>query len=304
MARCQIHLQRCGRSRSVSPHGFVRSARSRQSSRRQRCAGCGDQRGGALGGRALRRRTGSNCASTRVSTLAKQVGSSPSRREPAPQARCAGQAWSGRLGRHRRGGIQAHDRSDQPGRRLRQCEDRGRGEVRRPARCARRRPRRGAARGAAGTEGRGVERAPQGIGRRHVGAGARVRLIERGAAANDVGAACPDHLVHTERVPMWVRFDPASEDAATLRERVRDVASRYRADYAAYVDDYADETTVPGDPDARVGTDPARWPRWCRDHDEERIAVARLDHRAIEVMAGAHALGGFTSLDCRREFRG
>ena len=52
----------------------------------------------------------------------------------------------------------------------------------------------------------------------------------------DIGAACPDHLVHTKRVPMWVPFDPASEDAKTLMERVRDLSARYRDGYRAYVD--------------------------------------------------------------------
>jgi rhamnulose-1-phosphate aldolase/alcohol dehydrogenase len=112
----------------------------------------------------------------------------------------------------------------------------------------------------------------------------------------DIGAACPDHLVHTKRVPMWVPFDPGSEDAATLRERVRELAARYRGDYCAYVHDHADETTAQGDPDARVvliqhvglvGIGPT----------VKNASLSRdLYHRAIEVMAGAHAVGGFTSL--------
>ena len=112
-----------------------------------------------------------------------------------------------------------------------------------------------------------------------------------------VGAACPDHLVHTKRVPLWIPFDPATEDAATLRERVRERAAAYRDEYRAYVERHADATTRPADPDARVvliqhvgliGVAPARRnARLSRD----------LYHRAIEVMAGAHALGGFTSLD-------
>jgi rhamnulose-1-phosphate aldolase/alcohol dehydrogenase len=112
-----------------------------------------------------------------------------------------------------------------------------------------------------------------------------------------VGAACPDHLVHTKRVPLWIPFDPASEDAATLRERVRERAAAYRDEYRAYVDRHRDATTEPADPDARVvlvqhvglvGVAPAtKNARLSRD----------LYHRAIEVMAGAHALGGFTSLD-------
>ena len=113
----------------------------------------------------------------------------------------------------------------------------------------------------------------------------------------DVGAACPDHLVHTKRVPLWVPFDPATEDAATLRERIRERAAAYRDEYRAYVDRHADETTEPGDPDARVvliqhvglvGVAPTT----------KAAGLSRdLYHRAIEVMAGAHALGGFTSLD-------
>jgi len=118
----------------------------------------------------------------------------------------------------------------------------------------------------------------------------------------DIGAACPDHLVHTKRVPMWVPFDPTSEDAGTLQERVRELAARYREDYRAYVAQYADETTVLGDPDARVvliqhvglvGVGPS----------VKNASLSRdLYHRAIEVMAGAHALGGFASLTAAESF--
>jgi rhamnulose-1-phosphate aldolase/alcohol dehydrogenase len=117
------------------------------------------------------------------------------------------------------------------------------------------------------------------------------------AELTTVGAACPDHLVHTKRVPLWIPYDPATEDAATLRERVRERAAAYRAEYAAYVDRHREATTEPADPDARVvliqhvglvGVAPTpKNARLSRD----------LYHRAIEVMAGAHALGGFTSLD-------
>ncbi|HVL31549.1 MAG TPA: bifunctional aldolase/short-chain dehydrogenase [Solirubrobacteraceae bacterium] len=125
---------------------------------------------------------------------------------------------------------------------------------------------------------------------------------ERAASLTDVGAACPDHLVHTKRVPLWIPFDPQADDAAALRARVREAAARYRDDYRAYVEAYADETTVPADPDARVvlvqhvglvgvGTTPKAC-RLSRD----------LYHRAIEVMAGADALGGFTSLTAQESF--
>ncbi len=113
-----------------------------------------------------------------------------------------------------------------------------------------------------------------------------------------VGAACPDHLVHTKRVPLWIPFDPASEDAETLRARIAERVEAFRDDYRTYVGDRAE----PADPDARVvliqhvgligvGTS-TKAARLSRD----------LYHRAIEVMAGAHALGGFVSLDAQESF--
>jgi rhamnulose-1-phosphate aldolase/alcohol dehydrogenase len=117
-----------------------------------------------------------------------------------------------------------------------------------------------------------------------------------------IGAACPDHLVHTKRVPLWIPFDPASEDADALCARVRERAAEFRDEYRAYVDRHRGEETEPADPDARVvliqhvglvGVAPTtKNARLSRD----------LYHRAIEVMAGAHALGGFVSLDEEESF--
>jgi rhamnulose-1-phosphate aldolase/alcohol dehydrogenase len=130
----------------------------------------------------------------------------------------------------------------------------------------------------------------------------RVREFVSSRAAPElvtVGAACPDHLVHTKRLPLWIPFDPSSEDAEVLVERIRERAAAYRNDYRAYVERHGDE---PADPDARVvliqhvglvgvGTSP-KSARLSRD----------LYHRAIEVMTGAHALGGFVSLDEAESF--
>jgi rhamnulose-1-phosphate aldolase/alcohol dehydrogenase len=117
-----------------------------------------------------------------------------------------------------------------------------------------------------------------------------------------VGAPCPDHLVHTKRLPLWIPYDPERDDAAALCERIRQRAEAFRSDYRAYVDAYGDEATEPADPDPRIvliqhlglvstGTT-VRTSRIARD----------LYHRAIEVMAGAEALGEFVSLDARESF--
>jgi rhamnulose-1-phosphate aldolase/alcohol dehydrogenase len=117
-----------------------------------------------------------------------------------------------------------------------------------------------------------------------------------------VGAPCPDHLVHTKRVPLWIPYDPDTDDADSLRARIAERGDAYRADYEAYFEANAGADDVPGDPDARIvlvqglglvatGTT-TKLSKVSRD----------LYHRAIEVMAGAEALGEFVSLDAAESF--
>lgn len=122
------------------------------------------------------------------------------------------------------------------------------------------------------------------------------------ATLSQVGAACPDHLVHTKRVPLWVPFDPAADDADALGERVHAAAAEYRSDYRAYFEANASSGEVIGDPDPRVvliegvgmvsvGTN-VKGARLARD----------LYHRAIEVMGGASAIDSFVSLTAPESF--
>src|SRR3954464_13917683 len=69
---------------------------------------------------------------------------------------------------------------------------------------------------------------------------------EQAARLVRVGAPCPDHLVHTKRLPLWI----SREDATP--ERIAALADKYRADYRAYFEQFAGEGDVPGDPDARI----------------------------------------------------
>ncbi len=118
-----------------------------------------------------------------------------------------------------------------------------------------------------------------------------------GPQITQIGAACPDHLVNTKRIPLWVPYDPASDSLGDLAERVRAAAADFRSEYAAYVERHREPATEPADPDPRVvlienlglvalGTS-LRTARLSRD----------LYHRAIEVMAGAGAVSRFVSLD-------
>ncbi len=123
-----------------------------------------------------------------------------------------------------------------------------------------------------------------------------------GAAVARVGAACPDHLVHTKRVPMWVDYDPASDALEELQERIRAATAAYRDDYERYFERNAGAEDAMADPDPRVvlienvgmvtvGT------------TLKAAGVSRdLYHRAIEVMAGASTVSEFVSLDEAESF--
>jgi NAD(P)-dependent dehydrogenase (short-subunit alcohol dehydrogenase family) len=99
-----------------------------------------------------------------------------------------------------------------------------------------------------------------------------------------------------------VPFDPARDAAGALAERIAAGAAAYRDDYRGYVERFGDATTVPADPDPRVvlvqhvGLVAAG----------PNVKAARLARdlylRAIEVMAGADALGSFVSLTARESF--
>jgi rhamnulose-1-phosphate aldolase/alcohol dehydrogenase len=124
----------------------------------------------------------------------------------------------------------------------------------------------------------------------------------RSAELVTVGAPCPDHLVHTKRLPLWVPFDPAVDDAAGLCERIVAGAAAYRDDYRAYVQRFADASTVPADPDPRVVL--IQHVGLVAAAPNVRAATLSRDLylRAIEVMAGADALGGFVSLTAEESF--
>ena len=101
---------------------------------------------------------------------------------------------------------------------------------------------------------------------------------------------------------MWVPFDPDIDDAVALGERVRELAAEYRNAYRRYVAEFTDETTTPGDPDPRVVLI-ERLGLISVGATPQASKLARdLYHRAIEVISGAQALGGFVSLTDRESF--
>jgi rhamnose utilization protein RhaD (predicted bifunctional aldolase and dehydrogenase)/NAD(P)-dependent dehydrogenase (short-subunit alcohol dehydrogenase family) len=108
-----------------------------------------------------------------------------------------------------------------------------------------------------------------------------------------LGTSCPDHFLRTRICPMYVPWDPASEDIDALCTRITERAERYQTDYAAYYQAHA----LPDSPALR-DTNPSVVViptlgifGFARDKREARITTEFFVN-AIHVMKGATALEG------------
>jgi rhamnulose-1-phosphate aldolase/alcohol dehydrogenase len=114
-------------------------------------------------------------------------------------------------------------------------------------------------------------------------------------ALSQVGAACPDHLVHTKRVPLFLDWAP-SEGEETLLEKATAGVSRFKEEYAAYFESNRSEGDQMFSPAPRVTLIPGIG-MITSGFDAQGAEVSRqLYERAIVVMKGATSLGGFVSL--------
>src|SRR5919112_870936 len=113
---------------------------------------------------------------------------------------------------------------------------------------------------------------------------------------SQVGAACPDHLVRTKVRPLWVDFDPENEGADELEEKLREGVVRYREDYEAYFSHYEEADEEMFDPNPRVVLIAGLGLVAAAKNFKEANLSRDFVYRAINVMRGAHAVGGYVSL--------
>src|SRR3984893_1746866 len=123
-----------------------------------------------------------------------------------------------------------------------------------------------------------------------------------------IGAACPDHLVHTKPWPLLVEWEP-SQSIEGLVEALRTGIAAYVEKYRHYLEANAQQNLDPdaaapiyrasdavSDPHPRVILIPGVG-MFTTGKDAMMADVsAQLYHRAIAVMRGAEACGGFISL--------
>lgn len=119
---------------------------------------------------------------------------------------------------------------------------------------------------------------------------------------SQVGAACPDHLVHTKMVPLYVEWDPATKDIAALKEEVKKGIAAFKKAYTAYFDRNKNE----GDQIFETAPRVILIPGIGMVNTGKNVAMSKVSgalyHRAISVMKGATALGNFVSLNENESF--
>lgn len=116
------------------------------------------------------------------------------------------------------------------------------------------------------------------------------------ATLSQVGAACPDHLVHTKVVPLFIDWTPNADDVEGLKAKLKEGVIAYKEMYQAYFDRNKNDGDVMFEAAPRVILIPGvgminTGKSWAMSE-----VSGALYHRAIAVMRGATALGQFVSL--------
>ncbi len=119
----------------------------------------------------------------------------------------------------------------------------------------------------------------------------------------ELGTSCPDHFLRTKIKPLYVDWNPQTEDVAALKTKLKSGIEQYRKDYAAY---YAKckhaNSPAMRDPNPTVVLIPGLGMiAWGKDKSESRV-TAEFYNCAVEVMRGAEAIDRYIALPQQEAF--
>lgn len=118
---------------------------------------------------------------------------------------------------------------------------------------------------------------------------------QHAASWSQIGAACPDHLVHTKRTPLFIDWSPA-EDAAALSTKLSEGVQQYMTNYRAYFDGCKHAGDELRDPAPRVILIPGLGMVNTGPDALGADVSNQLYQRAIAVIEGSQSVGEFISL--------
>ncbi|WP_010274189.1 bifunctional rhamnulose-1-phosphate aldolase/short-chain dehydrogenase [Paenibacillus senegalensis] len=120
---------------------------------------------------------------------------------------------------------------------------------------------------------------------------------------SQIGAACPDHLVHTKVVPLFINWNPAEEqDFEQLKQQLIQGLRHYKEQYKSYFERYRKDGDKRFEAAPRVILIPGVGMITTGKSRAMANVSAMLYHRAIAVMKGATAVGRFVSLSEEESF--
>ena len=119
----------------------------------------------------------------------------------------------------------------------------------------------------------------------------------------ELGTSCPDHFLRTKIKPLYVAWNPQTEDPVALKKKLADRLVQYRKDYAAYYEKckHANSPAM-RDPNPTVVLIPGLgMVAWGKDKSESRV-TAEFYNCAVEVMRGAEAIDNYIALPQQEAF--
>ncbi|WP_438482516.1 bifunctional rhamnulose-1-phosphate aldolase/short-chain dehydrogenase [Oleiharenicola lentus] len=119
----------------------------------------------------------------------------------------------------------------------------------------------------------------------------------------ELGTSCPDHFLRTKIKPLYVDWNPQTEDLASLKKKLAAGLEQYRKDYAAYYtkSKHANSPAM-RDPNPTVVLIPGvGMVAWGKDKSESRV-TAEFYNCAVEVMRGAEAIDKYIALPQQEAF--
>jgi rhamnulose-1-phosphate aldolase/alcohol dehydrogenase len=118
-----------------------------------------------------------------------------------------------------------------------------------------------------------------------------------------LGTSCPDHFLRTKIKPLYVNWNPQTEDAAALKTKLAAALDQYRADYSNYYNTCRrPNSPAMRDPNPTVVLIPGLGMiAWGKDKSESRV-TAEFYNCAVEVMRGAEAIDKYISLPQQEAF--
>jgi len=124
-----------------------------------------------------------------------------------------------------------------------------------------------------------------------------------GPQLSQVGAATPDHMLNTKRVPLWLDIPDLSE-VTTVKAAVRQQVAGYKTAY----EDYFQSHRVNNDPMLEATPRVILLPgvgMWTVGKDAKAALIAAdIYHHTINVIAGAQTIGEYASLSLRDAYDG